>query len=330
MPGVHLSSVPKTPLVRFPAPARNTRRGVLLSLAIAVAPSMTAANPIPPSAVLVHVQRVDSNWCDLNRVASCAEIVQSTDVSGPLEFDLFFYDPLVMDHGHLERLSTVVEWSERWQMLNWEICHGGEGTVEIDGNEASLDLSWPGGGEPMTTEVLLAARFFVVVDGPGYFGQVDPVVGEAVLRSWPTGPPFDLSPKQCAAEAGSPCDDCHTSCDLHIPCRPTADPSKIDIVLVEGESTRAEVEVRLRGWSGCGPTTFVTTAEWLNATPELSSGTWRVALDIDASALRPGDYTGYLRAENECAGCAELNLLVIPTPSPVVSSTWGHIKTLHP
>jgi hypothetical protein len=308
----------------------------LLSLVLLVSqPQPLLANPLPTSAIFVHVQPVNPDFCDDNPIVSCPEIVQYTQASGLLEFDLFFYPMMAPPPLRISGFETAVEWPSTWDLVGWEICHGGEGTVDLNGNQASIAINWPS-CPTMTEDVFLVARLIINVTSHGHLDYS--LGGGSSVR---IGCPPDVEEWdtwQLSAEAGVECSFCWMPCDFGDYCNPVPDPTLLELQVRQGETAQRDVHFDIVGGGlvyPC-PVIFVTTASWLTETHiELGWDEWLVTLEIDTSGLAPGYHQAWLRGEVECVGCTRVLLEVLPPitgvadPEPPASTSWGRVKTLY-
>ncbi len=301
--------------------------------------SDSIANPLPSGVILVHVQPVTSDFCSTNPITDCEDIVQYTDASGTLEFDLYIqlleFEPPISYYS----LNTVVQWSPGWALLDWEFCHDGTGSVDVVGNEATVDIVWPSCPQA-EGEVFLAARFVVEVTGYGKFGTLDWNESTVFVGC----PPLTYSsfPFLAAAEAGVECSYCFVSCTFEGPCQPVPDPAMLDLSVIQGQASVSEIHIPVFGgltWP-CA-VSFVPTEDWMTFSyEEIGWNDYMVTLTVETAGLEPGFYEGWFRAEDACVGCTKVNLEVLPpvnavpgddptTGPPVVRSTWGTMKTLY-
>jgi len=310
-------------------------------LIAAAMPQPALANPLPEAVIYYHVQPVDPNFCTQTTVTSCPQIVQYTEATGIMEFDLFLmtaYGSELPVYG----LETIVDWPWTWNLLEWEICNGGTGMVDIYYNQAILDLSWP--SCPPAGELFRAMRFVVEVTGYGNFGQHD------WHESWihVECPPdvMDLSPMVASATAGVQCGYCFQPCDFHDPCHPHPTPESLELVLRQGQSVQREIDVFISGgeypWP-C-PVTFVPSESWLTVDPVATDyNQWLLTVNIDATGLPLGYYEAWIRMVDECIGCTKVYLEVVDPLSavpddedseggdqePRLPATWGRLKALY-
>ncbi len=297
------------------------------------------ANPLPPGGILIHVQPVNPDFCVTNPIADCAQIVSHTDADGVLEFDLFLLTFEFDRPVGIQSLLTMVQWPGQWTLLDYEICHGGEGPVEIIGNQAIMDITWPT-CPVWSDEVFLAARFIIDVQGYGSFGQFEGF--ENTLVAGCPDSPANAYLMVGRADAGVECTYCYTQCNLGSPCNPHPDPDVLELQVPVGQTVQRDIHVPIFGGDlvyPC-PTTFVADESWMSLDyEEIGWNDYMVTLTVDTSELQEGFYDGWVRAMDQCVGCTWVNLEVMPPtavgdydlpdgPEPV-ASTWGLVKVLY-
>jgi hypothetical protein len=322
---------------------------ILFFLLIAnfAAPTTSAlANPLPEGLIMIHVQPISLDPYAQNPINNCDDIVQYTTDVGRLEFDLFFYPAAYGPETTTYSMEAVVEWSDTWSVLDWIFFEGGEGTVDISGNQADIAVTWPS-CPGMNGDIFHAARFIVDVVGHGHFGQINWFDCFVDIGCPPDA--FTTQPFMTSAEAGVVCSYCYTPCDFSSPCHPFPDPTVLDLVVNQGGSVQSDIQVTVGGgplgWS-C-TTFFLGSEEWMDVAAEnLGWNNWTLTLTVDASELAPGFYEGWVRMEDHCVGCTKVNLTVLPAtsvpdednrpenggltsdPQPL-ATTWGSLKSLY-
>lgn len=321
-----------SPSTLAPRPAPRAMLPALLA-AITLSAAIAAANPLPEGAVFVHVQPVDPNFCQ-NPLRNCEDIVQYTEATGILEFDLFLLSLVTGPDDQLSQFQTTLEWTGIGQLLSYEICNGGAGIVHDLGDQVILDLTWPS-CPTMTDEVFLIARFIVLAATPGHFGQTDYYNAVA----WIGCPPDvrAIHPQQLSATVGTTCAYCTMPCNLEAPCEPINDPTSLTVELRQGQSAEYQIHVPIHGGGLVNPcpVSFITTESWMTARgTELGWNDWLVTLEVDASGLAPGSYGGWMRSESWCVDCTRVDLVVLPPTTgvaedPGTSTTWGRVKLLY-
>jgi hypothetical protein len=307
---------------------------VLLPLVFAswlLVASAVLANPLPPGLILPHVQPPVANFCD-DPITACSQLVQHTTSQGLLEFDLFLYPTIFPGPIEVSRMQTAVEWPSEWSFLDYEICHDGQGTVDILNDGAILDIAWP--TCPMLTdEIFLAVRFTLLVDRHGELRSRQGYESKVVFGC----PPVDsLDMYVSSGEAGVECAYCDQPCDLSWACMPDPDPTSLALEVIEGGSTTSAIHVPIVGGDLITPCAidFVVTESWMQVTAtELGWQDWSVTLEVQTAGLAPGSYDGWVRMESECVGCTYVTLEVLPEGTAaddgLVTTTWGRLKTLY-
>jgi hypothetical protein len=300
---------------------------------------------------MFHVQPVDPYFCATCPITSCAEIIQHTEQTGVLEFDLFYHDPFVVP-PQIYSLVANIEWSPLWTPLEAEICGGGEGSIELTGpNRATVDVIWPDCPQWGFDGVFLVARFVFDVGGPGSIWTTDWLEEHINLGCPPNlMHPFDVL---MASTTAGTCSFCPPRCDRQDPCHAYFYSGSIELEVAQGSVIETTATVYCSGRWGVEPciADLTTTVEWMSWNESqiwwLSSGeVQELALTIDAQNLDPGTYEGWGRAaarcdyctETECVGCIAVDLTVLDTQDIAEdepsrgpddrgsASSWGQIK----
>jgi hypothetical protein len=302
-------------------------------LAIGLGPA--GANPWPEYLMFTHVQPPDPTFCDRISTMRCDEIIQYTEATGQLEFDLFLWRWLGYS---FDSLAVTATWPATWGFVEASLCNGGQGSIDVQGNRAVVGASWLPDC-PQVADAFLVARFVLDVTENGEFemgnGPQYLIVG---------CPPYERNEDLelwAPAEAGVECEYCYQDCDFDHVCRPGLSPRTLDITLPQGCSDR----YTLTGYSGADPPeymcppSFSVTEGWMESAVEpLGEFEYRLTLTVHTQGLEPGDYSGWVTMEQDCRACTRVNLTVTdsqgieepdePVP-PVDAKTWGQIKTLY-
>jgi hypothetical protein len=282
--------------------------------------------------VFVHVHEVAPEFCASCPVTSCPQIVQHTDLSGPLEFDLFFAPIAYGPDETISSFSGTFEWPVGWTLIDHEICPAGTGTIEPSGNRVEVNVTWP--DCPPCGELFLVARLVLNVSG---HGSLATAAGEPpiVTLGCPPGA-FEVHAYAVGGEAGVECAYCFQPCDLSAPCRPVPDPPAIALQVAEGGTVGAEIQVSVGGGSVGWPcqTSFSCTESWMQLeVEEIGPDEYRITLSADAAGLGPGSYRGWVRMADTCVGCTRVDLTVSPLVSvpdpgiPLRIASWGGVKS---
>jgi hypothetical protein len=292
----------------------------VLGLVLGFLTPPASANPLPYAWALVHVQTGE------DPVATCAEVVQFTDATGSVTFDLYVW-PSYWFYEHeeigFETASTVLEWPEDWSFIDATLAPGTEGTITaLAANRYQVSLSWPscehqGRDRPL----FFLARFALNVASEG----------ECEMQEVQWTGCFPMTPYPLAdggqavpARAGAPCTHCPWPCgdypNLH-----WFEQDVLNLEVDEGESVTGELVVGLEDPQH-EAMVYDATQPFLSV--EAEPGVYEATLTVTAQAagLSAGEYTGYVRAiHNECTVCCPVHLTVRPAV-PVRSVTWGTVK----
>lgn len=327
-----------------PPRASTVRLAALLMMGLLVATAPSLANPLLDCAVLVHVQPFEPDFCSTSTISTCEQVMQHTAETGLLEFDLFVYTPGWGFDLPVSALSGACQWPPDWQYVGHEICHGGDGLIDVVGPGALLDLYWPECPR-MSGEVFLAARFLLEVPNHGKFDF--PVIGTQsnIAIECPPDEQILWVPLTCSAEAGVVCDYCQVPCDLTASCDPQPSPSVLELQCFPGETAGGQISGSIAGHDElyiCDELFVETDTDWLSHDlwHQQWEGIFEIEVEADASGLGPGTYETWLRVIADCAGCTRVVLNVrdpqtIPdqdpdgAPQPAGDTSWGRLKQIY-
>jgi len=307
--------------------------GLMLAL---VAP-VSHANPINPFGYLVHIQDVDAGICANPPVQSCAQIVQYTEAEGRLQFDIFMND--LFPELPVYSADLEVNWPGAWSLVTWEICGDYQGTVDVVGQTAHVQVTWPDCPPLSAGGLFLVGRFVIDVAGHGVLTAVP---GSNQVRM---GCPPATSLQYVndgRAEAGVTCSYSSIPCNFGMPCWPVLESESLSLELGEGEAAVVEVDAYIGGMNSmCCVQTQVTASEpWMSAVIDCQNNPYAVIdLSIDTQGLAPGVYDGWLRASAWNVDCMQIHLTVLgaqsmpengppPGEEQSVPVTWGRLKGL--
>jgi hypothetical protein len=309
----------KSHAVRLSAPLLLACMGGTLVL-LATLPLRSAANILPESALMIHVQPV-SGSCE-TPITLCDEIVNTSRASGPQEF-LIFFEPIAWqqsgDPVTLGGLHTELTWPDAWELIEFDPC-GGEGELSGAGPPYALDMSWYYPSLPMGFhEVFLVARLVLDVDGEGWLGF----------------PPGYLSPIELAgiitlahgspAEAGVECGFTRYDCGHGPLCELVFADTELHLRAPLGGA--AEGETLLREIGHC-QVEVDPGAAWLRV--KVVPIPWdqnRIELSADAAGLALGTYETWVQASgwDWCTDCLKV-LLTVEDLTSTREATWSAIK----
>ena len=302
--------------------SRFVPAGLLIWVSL-VLPGSAVANPLPESVIFTHVQPADP--VNPPPITECSQIVQYTEATGELEFDLYLH--LVGPPYGVESLEIQLGWPESWTFTGYQVPQGGGGIISVNGNQASVELNWP---DCMETEheVLLLLRCFVTVDGLGNFGQLG--YPNTVMLCSPEN--LLLEPEMYAATAGVVCDYCYTGCWLGFLCAPTTEVPLLDLQVTQGQMVMEEIlyHMDVEPGESCDAL-YEGTEDWMMVSGAPAGG-WDhiLTLVIDTTEMEPGSYTGWVRMESDCAACTLVNLEVLSHNTGVDNTaSWSRIKAAY-
>ena len=322
-----------------PRRSRYVRSALLVTVLVTGAVWTAGANPLPEGAFMVHVQQPAATSCASWPATTCEEITQYTSASGLLEFDLYLY-PLA--YGELPVNTAVFEcaWPPDWGFVDAELCGGALGSIDPGGATALISATWPD-CPPVVDGLFLVGRVLLDVTNHGSFIAYCDTGSELVF-----GCPPEIATEwflEGRAEAGVTCSYRFVDCLFQGVCQPEVEPQAVVLEAPAGGSAQAVVTAYIHGMHGlepCHGLMFETTVPWLDYSTEWVAGDeCAVTLTVDASALEPGDYSGWLRAINETVACTHISLEVLGAqgvPDPELPPTedsrevsWGRVKTLY-
>lgn len=288
----------------------------------ATLPLRSAANILPESALIIHVQPV-SGSCE-TPITLCDDIVNTSRASGPQEF-LIFFEPIAWQGSEdlvmLAGLHTELTWPGTWELIEFDPCWG-SGELSGAGPPYALDMSWyyypylPMGHH----EVFLIARLVLDVHGegwlgfpPGYHSPID-LAGIITLAHG--------SPAQAGVECGYTRYDCghgplcelvlaDTELQLHAPLGGVAAGEtlldEIGHCLVEVDPGAAWLRVK------------VVSIPWHDQS--------RIELSADATGLSPGTYQAWVQASSPMwsTDCLKV-VFTVGDLTPALQTSWSAIK----
>lgn len=270
------------------------------------------ANPMPPAGFMIHIRAAEGDACAAPPVAHCAEIVQYTEATGPLEFDLFAYPWAFAGWQTLYSVSVDLQWPVSWSLLDWELCPGPEATIECGPSHALLHFVWPDCPAVPENGLVLLGHWLFDVDAHGVL-WAEPTEGGIVMGCPPMVEEAWGVPGR--AEAGVVCDYCYNQCNLNSPCEPHFPASTLDVELAPGRTCIVPLDLALSGWGEeglcCYETQLVSEEPWLSGWVECADPSQGTAcVSLDATQLSPGIYEGTLAAIADCVGCLAVTLTV--------------------
>lgn len=310
----------------------------LSTLALLAALTPAAANPLPDAAVLIHVQPAVGSP-EPTTITSCDEIVQYTEQSGYLEFDVFVY-ALSFQGMPISQVAFGLEWPADWTLYSTEVFHDGEGGITQTGpGQADLDVTWPS-CPILEDQVFLVGRLVMEVTHPGSL---------VTDLNWTPAGHYGCPPQTCEfyamageGQAAVVCSYCAIPCDLHDPCRAELSPPTLELDALQGETTQGVIDATVHGGDGSMPCpiTFDATAPWISLDTEWFDWyTVTITVTADATGLATGTHACWVRGLHECVGCTRVLLTVEassqgvpedpPVPGPAQQVSWGTLKGLY-
>ena len=292
-----------------------------LTIGLGLATGVASANPLPDSALLIHVHPWDPAFFQNNPISGCTQVVQYSEIEGDVEFDVFLANP----YGFIapfSNASMTVRWGEYWQFTSFQDCLGGVVTTSGGEHEVGLQIAYESPIAPGAW--LLVGRFRMQVNGFGalsfsgvsFDGQFWGIVGPA--------------------QAGVECTYSFLNCsNLMTPCGAHVDPDLLELHVPQGGTVTGTLSA-WTGWNGgmpC-PVQFMETADWMELDVAWDEYHYQAELTVtvNAAGLAPGVYPAVIRAVGQIVYCVSVVVDVepvssIPDPEPVTRlSSWGRIK----
>lgn len=277
------------------------------------------ANPIPPDIYFIHVQALESVFCYQPPIDSCDEFVESTRLTGPLEFDLFRAPG---GSWYCSHFDIIVTWPADWLFVGVDVCGDPDNSFTREGNTGILhvnSLEHPSG--PWLQSM---AQVALVVTSPGSFGITNIVGCDAV--AW------------TPVHAGRECGECAWPCTwgpFGVYLRgfpfPYLDPAELEFQTEVGRTASDEIDVEVEYLQPGESVSFVPTEDWMSLDVEaLPPGhdlpDYRVSVTADAESLDPGVYEGWIEVQRvRCSECARVTFTVLPKTA-AEPETWGSVK----
>jgi hypothetical protein len=323
-----------------PLPAVDSRKQLWLSVGVGVAtalllaaPPPSAANVLPESLLLMHVQPVGAGCA--TAITNCDQIVGGVSEVGTWEFLLYFW-PIAWQQTHdpidIGAIDCELHWPEAWEFVEGQMCDHWGDELYLSSPPYHLnydfapDWGWwdcpdlPIGDE----EVFLVARFVFDATEPGsfgcwYWGNTVTLNCAEPLTSDPWSDPAEVA---CNISYGATCYHGNGSdCWVYFDCPPMVLNAPL------GGMATGQCELQSE-WCDIWSVTSLT--EWLafEATYEDPRHA-HLTVIADASGLAPGTHKGWVRATAPAVcQCLEVTLIVSET-TPTTSPSWGAIKAFY-
>jgi hypothetical protein len=292
-----------------------------LTIGLGLATGLASANPLPDSALLIHVHPWDPVFCQNNPISGCDQVVQYSEIEGDVEFDVFLANP----YGFIapfSNASMTVGWPEYWQFTSFEDCLGGDVTISGGEHQVGLQIAYASPIAPGSW--LLVGRIRMQVSGFGALSFADVSFG---------GPFYGIvGPAEAGVECTYSCLDCSNLmpfCGAHV------EPGLLELHVPQGGT----VTGTMSAWASWGggmpcPVQFMETADWMELDVAWDEYYCQAELTVivNATGLAPGVYPAVIRAVSQVVYCVSVLVDVepvssVPDPDPVTrSSSWGGIK----
>lgn len=99
----------------------------LAGTALLILAKPAVSNVLPDATVQVHVRAPEppgQEGCTIPGIHTCGDIVNSTELTGEVEFDIFAQPWPSGPEDQLVHLETTLTWPATWQFVRWEECNG--------------------------------------------------------------------------------------------------------------------------------------------------------------------------------------------------------------
>ncbi|MCP4545732.1 MAG: hypothetical protein GY835_04585 [bacterium] len=300
---------------------RSSSFKYLALILLLMLPLSAVANPLPDGLLFTHVQ--PANPGEIPSITSCDEIIQYTTATGEMEFDIYLKSFLYEEYLEVGNARMELEWPATWTLQSFDIPYGGTCVPDVSGNHVVLDIDFANCSAATGNEVLLLARCFITVDGPGIL--MSPATNTVSVCN----PEYEMELfGSVPGHAGVVCDYYYESCTLDHLCRPTTTVDELDLIVVSGESTSASIPYRVSTvYPGDCGATVEGSEEWMTVTMSgiQEWGDFNLLLNVDTEGLDPGNYSGWVSASSAGRACTWIDLEVLPLIA-AEEKTWSAIK----
>jgi len=288
--------------------------------------SSSGANPLPEAWVHIHVHQGSE------LIATCDEVVQYTEESGQLTFDIYhwpwvaFFEWPEVGLGFVNLTATF---PPDWTVISAEPSTGGVGTITPGGaGEYLIDLAWP--TCPIQSDdhqLFWVARFVMDVTNEGHFGAHSVEWDLCYPEPFPFGYSDIIEAHAAAgwAHCEQPCGNYGYIVEM--------EPDLLELEIPQGDTVEAEITLNL-GWYEVPPGYLIheSTAPHVTVVENFIDP-WDVRLTViaDATGLEPGYHQSWVRTttpNQDCRNQAEVLLHVLPVTPPEAVS-WGMLKGLY-
>jgi hypothetical protein len=304
---------------------------LLVAVLLAAAPA-ARANVAPPTMLLVHVQSLGPNACDLPGMYSCANLTQTTSETGELLFVVYLQTSWTS--VPITSLDFSVRWDGGWWLEYLAPCIDGQFSYDDWGGEVMMHFAWPNHPYLHTFQPICVLE--IGVNNPGCF-EVDG--GGSIHWGYPEG--WYETPLPGKAEAGV---DCAYSCLLDCnpwstTCEPQLTPEELHFELAPGQVGLQTMHLVTTGGQASS-VAFDATEPWVAFNVTVTGNhDADVRLSVNTAGLAPGEYSARARATCDGRDCSEITLTVLdipqsvpddesPAPSGATPTTWGGVKNL--
>ena len=292
-----------------------------LTIGMGIVTGNASANPLPDSALLIHVHSWDPGFCQDNPISNCDEVVQYAEIEGDVEFDVFLANP----YGFISSFanaSMTVSWPQNWQFTSFESCSGGTVTMNPGDHLVGVQIDYQPPFVPGPWACL--GRFRMQVSGFGALAFSSVSLGG---QFWGVVGP---------AQAGVDCTYSYLNCgNLMPPCGARVQPDLLELHVPQGGTVIGHMTA-WTGWTGAMPcpVQFMEMADWMELDVEWDEYYYQADLTVtvNAAGLAPGIYPAVIRAVSQIVYCASVLVHVepvssVPVSDPITRATsWGEIK----
>ena len=290
----------------------------LTACALACGGSGALANPGPMGIVFTYVHAGGGDFCGVLPVSTCQQIVQVTDATGVLDFDMilpcWWIGEWVCD---ATSIVFTVKWPAAWQFVDASVCGSGASVVQVD-NSATFSIGNLDGA-PASGSLIGLGRLVLnaTSEGSTWFSQL---YCPSIDLDWVGG-------------RISGCGNCmRARCDDWEPTRPALPSPVLELAADDSGMASGQFHVDSAGSEGYHLAyTFTTTAPWITLTPVSVGQSYYPEYDVtvtaNAQALEPGAHEAWVEVHARwCYECEKV-VFIVPNPPAAIPETWGSLKT---
>jgi hypothetical protein len=302
---------------------RSLQLRILVVAILLAVTGPAAANPVPYCILLTHVRPYDEYAPPID---DCYELSTHTTATGWVDFEIYAYSEFAAPSYGVNACHFQFTWPEEWDFDEgwYPIPHGGTGTVNVVGNQATVDATYP--DCPTTPgELFLLLKLSFWVEGYGELAPVDYSGGIDICSGRST---MELMAAGYGAQAGVVCDYGYADCQGLHSCQPEALTPVLELQVNQGDTVQRTLVFEVPG-NYCS-VVFADTEAWMSlAVGEPNADDqYPVTLTVNTADLALGYHEGYVSARARGASCTLVALTVLDLTG-VETTSWSRIKSLY-